>query len=139
MRRDALKKLSFGVGDQARQRDGGQALQKYGGQATPEVGKPAFSANLNRQVFLKRNRLKMKGYIGVTDNIWFAFLSQQPGIDEVNFWQPKLEEVAQARAEELLHAHRRVRTAAGIKGLRYSVAPQLPPDVPGIYANLLVI
>ena len=30
----------------------------------------------------------MKGFIGVTDNDWFAFLSQQPGIDEVNFWQP---------------------------------------------------
>ena len=30
----------------------------------------------------------MKGYIGVTDNEWFSFLSRQPGIDEVNFWQP---------------------------------------------------
>ena len=30
----------------------------------------------------------MKGSTDVTDNDWFAFLSQQPGIDEVNFWQP---------------------------------------------------
>jgi len=30
----------------------------------------------------------MKGFVGITDNDWFAFLSQQPGIDEVNFWQP---------------------------------------------------
>ena len=30
----------------------------------------------------------MNGFIGVTDNDWFAFLSQQVGIDEVNFWQP---------------------------------------------------
>jgi len=30
----------------------------------------------------------MKGFVGVTDNSWFAFLAQQPGIDEVNFWQP---------------------------------------------------
>ena len=30
----------------------------------------------------------MKGFIGVTDNDWFASLSQQPEIDEVNFWQP---------------------------------------------------
>jgi putative restriction endonuclease len=30
----------------------------------------------------------MKGFVGVTDNDWFTFLSQQPGIDEVNFWQP---------------------------------------------------
>jgi putative restriction endonuclease len=30
----------------------------------------------------------MKGYVGVTDNDWFDFLSKQPEIDEVNFWQP---------------------------------------------------
>jgi putative restriction endonuclease len=30
----------------------------------------------------------MKGFVGVTDNEWFDFLSHQPGIDEVNFWQP---------------------------------------------------
>jgi len=30
----------------------------------------------------------MKGYVGVTDNDWFQFLSAQPDIDEVNFWQP---------------------------------------------------
>ncbi|MFC1841396.1 HNH endonuclease [Thermodesulfobacteriota bacterium] len=30
----------------------------------------------------------MRGYIGVTDNEWFKYLAQQPGIDEVNFWQP---------------------------------------------------
>lgn len=30
----------------------------------------------------------MKAYVGVTDNDWFSFLAQQPGIDEVNFWQP---------------------------------------------------
>jgi len=26
----------------------------------------------------------MKDFFGVRDNDWFAFLSQQPGIDEVN-------------------------------------------------------
>jgi len=30
----------------------------------------------------------MKGFVGITDNDWFAFLAQQPDIDEVNFWQP---------------------------------------------------
>jgi len=30
----------------------------------------------------------MKGFVGVTDKDWFTFLSRQPGIDEVNFWQP---------------------------------------------------
>ena len=28
------------------------------------------------------------GWIRFTDNDWFAFLSRQPGIGEVNFWQP---------------------------------------------------
>jgi len=28
----------------------------------------------------------MKGFVGVSDYDWFAFLAQQPGIDEVNFW-----------------------------------------------------
>lgn len=27
-------------------------------------------------------------YVGNTDNDWFDFLASQPGIDEVNFWQP---------------------------------------------------
>jgi len=30
----------------------------------------------------------MKAYVGVTNNDWFAFLSRQPDVDEVNFWQP---------------------------------------------------
>jgi len=30
----------------------------------------------------------MRGFVGVTDNEWFAFLARQPDIDEVNFWQP---------------------------------------------------
>ena len=30
----------------------------------------------------------MKGFVGVTDNDWFEFLSKLPEIDEVNFWQP---------------------------------------------------
>ena len=29
----------------------------------------------------------MKGFVGVTDNDWFAFFLHQPRIDEVNFWQ----------------------------------------------------
>ena len=57
----------------------------------------------------------------------------------IEFLRPKLEEVAQARAEELLQAHRRVRTAARIKGLRYRVEPHLPPDVLGIYAYMPVV
>ena len=30
----------------------------------------------------------MKLWVGVTDGDWFRFLTQYPGLDEVNFWQP---------------------------------------------------
>ena len=30
----------------------------------------------------------MRAFLAVTDNHWFRFLRAQPGIDEVNFWQP---------------------------------------------------
>jgi len=49
-----------------------------------------------------------------------------------------LDEAAEARGQELLDAHRRVRTAAHIKGVRYDVRPHLPPDVLGIYVLLPV-
>ena len=29
-----------------------------------------------------------RGYVGLTDPDWYAFLSAQPRVDEVNFWQP---------------------------------------------------
>lgn len=47
-----------------------------------------------------------------------------------------LDGLAQARAERLLDAHRRVRTAAGAKGLRYAVEPLLPVDLLGVYVFL---
>lgn len=43
---------------------------------------------------------------------------------------------AQRRAEELLATHRRVRTEAGIRGVRYRVTPHLPVDVLGVYVLL---
>lgn len=33
--------------------------------------------------------LRMRAYVAPTDRSWFAFLSSQSGIDEVNFWMPK--------------------------------------------------
>jgi hypothetical protein len=50
------------VNQQARQADGGLTM--------PEAGK-------------RSRRYEMKGFAGVTDNDWFAFLSQQLGINEV--------------------------------------------------------
>lgn len=49
---------------------------------------------------------------------------------------PKLEAEAKQRAEALLDAHRRVRTASRTRGLSYRVTPQLPVDVLGVYVFL---
>jgi hypothetical protein len=48
---------------------------------------------------------------------------------------PTLETFAEKRAKELLSDHRRVREAADAKG-RYSVKPNLPPDVIGVFILL---
>ncbi|MCP4421274.1 MAG: ATP-dependent helicase, partial [Chloroflexi bacterium] len=53
--------------------------------------------------------------------------------------QPALSDIAERRGQELLTAHRRVRTAARQTGVRYTVRPQLPPDVLGMYLLLPVI
>ena len=50
--------------------------------------------------------------------------------------QPYLDQAAVKRGEELLEAHRRVRTASQIKGISYRIEAQLPPDVLGIYVYL---
>jgi len=60
-----------------------------------------------------------------------AFL--QKVIDQFDLLSPHLEEVAQQRGNDLLESHRLVRSAAKLKGVRYRVEPQLPPDVLGIY------
>ena len=50
----------------------------------------------------------------------------------------KLEDIASDRAQSLLEDHRRVRTAAKVKGMRFRVEPHLPTDVLGIYVYLPV-
>jgi putative restriction endonuclease len=30
----------------------------------------------------------VRAYVGVTDNNWYRFLADRPGVTEVNFWQP---------------------------------------------------
>jgi hypothetical protein len=52
--------------------------------------------------------------------------------------RPRLDEEAHKRAAALLDAHRRVRAAAGLRGLTYRVTPQLPADILGIYVCLPV-
>jgi len=63
-----------------------------------------------------------------------AFL--QRIVDEFDALRPRIEEAAHARADALLQAHRRVRTAARQQGVSHRVEPQLPPDVLGLYVYL---
>ncbi len=44
--------------------------------------------------------------------------------------------MAKQRGNELLGAHTRVRQAARLRGIRYRVEPQMPPDLLGIYIYL---
>lgn len=57
-------------------------------------------------------------------------------VDSFEYLQPHLSAEAERSAEDLLEAHRRVRTASQEKGIRYRVQPTLPPDVLGIYVYL---
>jgi len=57
-------------------------------------------------------------------------------IDGYDAIKEQLNSRALERGNALLDAHRRVRTAARWKGVRYSVHPELPPDVLGIYVYL---
>ncbi len=56
----------------------------------------------------------------------------QSALDGLPAWQPQLEAIAKARAQELLLDHRRVREAADAKGT-YQVTASLPVDVMGVY------
>lgn len=60
-------------------------------------------------------------------------------LDGMEHLQTPLDEMAQQRGQELLAAHRRVRAASRLRGVRYSVRPQLPLDVLGVYVLLPVV
>jgi hypothetical protein len=49
---------------------------------------------------------------------------------------PHIRTVMTDRASALLDAHRRVRTAAKARGIRYQVTPQGEPDILGVYVYL---
>jgi hypothetical protein len=57
-------------------------------------------------------------------------------VDDYPLLAPFLDQDTKKRAEELLEAHRRVRSAVHLRGVTYHVVPQLPPDVRGIYVYL---
>lgn len=70
----------------------------------------------------------------VTDDVSRNFI--QKVLDEFDHIRPRLNEFAVAHGEELLEAHQRVRTASRRTGVRYTIEPQLPPDVLGMYVML---
>jgi superfamily II DNA or RNA helicase len=59
-------------------------------------------------------------------------------IDGYEALRPTIEEQAGTRAAAVLDAHRRVRAAAGMRGVTYRVEARLPVDVLGIYVFLPV-
>jgi superfamily II DNA or RNA helicase len=57
-------------------------------------------------------------------------------LDGAPLLSPHIEGAARRRAEELLEAHSRVRSAARLRGITQRVEPQLPPDILGLYVFL---
>jgi superfamily II DNA or RNA helicase len=57
-------------------------------------------------------------------------------LDGISQVRPKLTGIAQARAEQLLDAHSRVRQASRAKGVRHRVEAQDVPDVLGVFVYL---
>ena len=57
-------------------------------------------------------------------------------MDRFDHLREALNAAAEQRGQQVLDAHRRVRAAARMTGVRYAVQPQLPPDVLGIYVLL---
>ncbi|MGH9119069.1 MAG: helicase-related protein [Acidimicrobiales bacterium] len=57
-------------------------------------------------------------------------------VDQAHELADQIDTEAARRAEELLAAHRRVRSDAGVRGIRYRVTPHLPADVLGVYILL---
>ena len=53
--------------------------------------------------------------------------------DGFGYLEPAINDYAQQRAAEVLNSHQRVRRTLESKGVRYSVKPQLPVDVLGVY------
>ena len=57
-------------------------------------------------------------------------------LSEYALLEPHVFDTARELAGEVLAAHQRVRKAAVMKGIRYSVDPKLPPDILGAYVLL---
>src|SRR3990172_5634843 len=67
----------------------------------------------------------VKGYVAVTDNAWFDFLTSQDGLDEVNFWTPSGKPLANMDVGQpvLFKLHRMSSIAGGGFFAHYSGLP----------------
>ena len=65
-----------------------------------------------------------------------ATLFVQRVIDGIEALKPNLERFVTERGQQLLNAHRRVRSATRWSGVRHEIRPELPPDIIGIYVYL---
>ena len=87
----------------------------------------------------------------LTDEEALALLGAEPGrnmeegqktrlirrtLDALSDTEAGFDDIARERAGQLLADHRRIRDAAGVKGLRYIVTPALPVDKIGVYVFL---
>ncbi|MCX7791464.1 MAG: helicase, partial [Chloroflexaceae bacterium] len=57
-------------------------------------------------------------------------------LDNFDALWPHLNQAARERGQQVLEAHRRVRSAARARGISYRVEAQTPPDVLGVYIFL---
>lgn len=83
------------------------------------------------------------GFTGQPDApLWLAGANVPPqqatqfirrAVQGIAHLQAPLDDIAKRQGQEWLAAHRRVRTAAWLKGVRYRVQPQFPPGVLGAY------
>lgn len=117
-------------------------ITKRGGREIPLLAEDcrllAFSGSPRKAQWLDANvaeaLLQAQPDANVDPDQASEFLSRV--IEDIDVLRPHLDEVARQKGRELLEAHRRVRTASRQKGVTYSIVPQLPPDLLGIYIYL---
>ncbi|WP_027365559.1 helicase-related protein [Desulfotruncus alcoholivorax] len=117
-------------------------ITKRGGREIPLLAEDcrllAFSGSPRKARWLDANvaeaLLQAQPDANVDPDQASEFLSRV--IEDIDVLRPHLDEVARQKGRELLEAHRRVRTASRQKGVTYSIVPQLPPDLLGIYIYL---
>lgn len=100
----------------------------------------AFEGSPKNPTWLENEQAELLLEIAPDTNVetGMASTAVQRILDDFNDLLPHIEQVAIDNGQKLLEAHRRVRTAAQIRGITYRVEPKLPADVVGIYVYLPV-